>query len=469
LIRFAILFVMLLAFSVHADPATTQSTQPAKDDNVVHRGTLKPHLDVDGFFEPIDSQEVRFRPEAYVGELKITSLVDHGAAVKKGDVLLQIDPDPLKHQLATAEAELANANAAVVKAQSDRDLGEQADQIALKIAEKDLATAKAALKWFDDVDGKQQIENAELQTRTAEASVEDQQDELDQLRKMYKSEELTSATADIVVKRALRNLDVNKITAKMAEEREGKTKQFDVDRDRSKLVFAIDQQTNSLAQLQSTQAQSKITRKTAVETAAAARDRQQEKVDNLKKDLAGLTVKASFDGVVYYGQLLGGAWQRTGPKAMRVDDKLDANVVVMTLFAPGKLRAVADIPESRLPWIHRGDKARVVPTSDAGATTEGTCGAIIPGAVNQSYSMPVELQKVAPTLAPGQHASIQLDLPEAKDVLLAPRDGISHGRAHVKLPDGKDEWRPVVTGNFDEKNVEIVSGLNEGDTLLIEK
>src|SRR5206468_776794 len=173
---------------------------------VVKRGAIHPHIDADGFFEPIDPLEVRVRPEAFVGDLKIVSLAAHGASVKKGGVLLELEGDALKHQIAAADADLANATASVAKAKTDLELGEQADQIAMKVQEKDLANAKAALQWFDDVDGNQMITSAQMQTRTAKAAVEDQQDELDQLKKMYKSEELTNATADIVVKRALRNL-----------------------------------------------------------------------------------------------------------------------------------------------------------------------------------------------------------------------------------------------------------------------
>jgi multidrug resistance efflux pump len=466
LILFFLLSIAMTAFSA---PATTQSTQPSKDENVVKRGTIRAHIDVDGFFEPIDPQEVRFRPDAYQGDLKIVSLVEHGAKVKKGDVVLELDSESLKNQFEAAQAELANTKAAQAKAQADLELGEQADQIALKVQEKDLENAKAALKWFDDVDGKQMFTNAELQTKTAKAAVDDQSDELDQLKKMYKSEELTNATADIVVKRALRNLEIAKTMSEMAVEREDKTKQFDFDRERSKLVFAVDQQTNSLAQLKVSQAQSAMTRKTAVDTANAALERQQMKVDDLKRDLADFTVKAGFDGVVYYGQLVGGAWQNSGPVALRVDDRVGVNQIVMTLFAPGKLRVEADMPESHVLWVKPGDKARIVPLSDHDAITEGTCRAIIPAAGNPSFAMPVDPEKVDPRLVPGEHASVQMDLPPREDVLIAPVDAIVHGRARVKLSKGKEEWRNVVTGFADEKHVEIKSGLEEGDILVVEK
>lgn len=469
----ALFIILSFALAARADsPASTQSTQPGKETNVVKKGTIRPHIDAEGYFEPVDPLEVRFRPDAYVGDLKIVAVLAHGASVKKDDVLLRIDDDTIKNQIDAAKTDLENAKAALTKAQADVELGEQGDQIALKMAEKELANAKGALKWFDDVDGKQMITTAEMQTKTAKGAVEDQQDELDQLKKMYKSEELTNATADIVVKRALRNLDLTRITESMAEERETKTRKFDFERERTKLLFAIDQQTNSFSQLQASQAQSKVTRKTALDTATAGLDRAQKKVNDLNKDLASFTVKAPSDGVVYYGQLVNGAWQNSGPKALRIDDRVSSGQVVMTFFVPGKLRVQAEIRESQLHWVSPGDKARIVPASNAQATTEGTCGAIIPvtsgGDHGASFSMPVEPEKVDPQVAPGEKTSVQIDLSEVKDVLIAPIAAVQHGRAHVKSGD-EETWKDVATGMWDEKNIEIKSGLKEGDELAGEK
>ena len=466
MIRASILVSLaLITLTARAEPATTSTGDAA----VVKRGTIHPHLDVEGYFEPIDPLEVRVRPDAYAGDLKVVSLVPHGASVKKGDVLLEIDRDVLNRQIAAADTELANATAAVAKAKADVELGQKADQAASKAQENEVANAKAGLQWFDDVDGSQLITSAQLQTHIAKAAVDDQQDELDQLKKMYKTEELTNATADIVVKRALRNLELAKVNVSMAEQREQKATYFDYDVQRTKLVLAIDQQTSTLDQLRATQAQSLITRKTALDTAIAAQDKARKKSEDLSNDLAGFIVKAPFDGIVYYGELSAGAWQNSGPNALHINDKITANQVVMTLVALGKLHVVAEIPESRLFWIKPGDKVRIVPASDSHATTNGTCGTLIPIADNQKYAVPIDPEKIDPRLSPGDHASVQMDLPAVKDVLLAPRGAIVHGRAHVKLPDGTTAWRDVITGMSDEKNVEIQSGLEDGDALVVEE
>ena len=54
-------------------------------------------------------------------------------------------------------------------------------------------------------------------------------------------------------------------------------------------------------------------------------------------------------------------------------------------------------------------------------------------------------------------------------LLIAPIAAVQHGRAHVKSEDGEETWKDVAAGVWDEKNIEIKSGLKEGDELAGEK
>jgi HlyD family secretion protein len=463
LTKIATISLTLVASISFARAEAPASSQSSTETVVVKKGSIHPRIDVEGYFEPVEPLEVRFKPDEFAGDLKIASVATHGASVKKDDVLISLDVDEILREIATAQIDLENAKAAADKAQADVDLGEQSDALAMKMQAEEVDKAKGALKWWEDVDGKQMITSAELQTRTAKAAVEDQQDELDQLKKMYKTEELTNATADIVVKRALRNLEINKVNQTMAEEREDKTKKFDYDHERQKYVFAIDQQTGTLNSLKASQAESQTTRKTGLASAKASLERSQKKLDDLKKDLASFTIKAPADGIIYYGELSKGEWHDSGEKTLRVGDKITAGHVVMTFFIPGKLRIRTEIPESQILWVKAGDKARVVPVSNAQATTDGTCGSIIPA--GGDFQMPVELASVDPNLLPSEKAAVQIELPEIKDALIVPVDAVKHGSVRVKK-EGAEQRVDVITGQYDEKNIEIRSGLKENDEIM---
>src|SRR4051794_36744212 len=80
-------------WALESPPATTQ-TQPATapsaagTSQVIKKGRLALRIDAAGTFLPTNPVEIRFRPEAYKGDLEITSAAPNGAAVHKGDPLL---------------------------------------------------------------------------------------------------------------------------------------------------------------------------------------------------------------------------------------------------------------------------------------------------------------------------------------------------------------------------------------------
>jgi multidrug efflux pump subunit AcrA (membrane-fusion protein) len=310
---------------------------------------------------------------------------------------------------------------------------------------------------------------AELGSRNAKANVEDQNDELEQLRKMYKTEELTNATADIVVKRALRQLDQSKIMQGIQEQREGKVKNFDYVNARQRLNYAIESEKQQLAQLKAAQDHQRILRKTTVVTARLATDKADKKVNDLRADLDVFAVHAPADGVIYFGQLTGGSWQNSGPKALRVGEKAASGQVVMTLVRPSKMRLVVEVPEAKLNWIAPGSEAHVVPNALPDATVTAKCAEISPtpakGDAGGGYQARFDVPAIDARVLPGMKATVRIDAGTAKDVLVVPVSAVSKGRVKVK-EDGKDVWRDVVIGKSDSENVEIKQGLKEGELVV---
>jgi multidrug efflux pump subunit AcrA (membrane-fusion protein) len=461
------IFLLMDVAVVAAEAPTT--TQTSADTTAVKKGTISATIDADGYFEAVDPFEVRIRPDSYQGDLKIKSAVALGAAVKQGDVVLEIDPTTINKQIAEAENALIAAKATLAKAESDDYLGEQGDALALQMEQTDVANSEASLKWWQDVDGKQMLKQAELGVRAARNNVEDQGDELDQLKKMYKTEELTNATADIVVKRAVRALELAKIQQGLSEAREGKVKEFDYTTTRQKLLFAIEAEKQKLAQLKAQQDAQRVLRKTALTTARLSADKAETKVNELKGDRDALTIHAPVDGMVFYGQLSQGTWTNSNPKLLRTAERVTAGQVLMTVAQPGKLRFVCDIPESKVNWIQAGAEARIIPV----AVPEGACMAkcvdVAPNGGaregSQAFQAQFELPPADAKIFPGMKASARIDAGEAKDVLVLPIGCVSKGRVKVHA-DGKDTWRDIVVGKSDGEMVEIRQGLKEGEQVM---
>ena len=466
----AVLVALVLVCTARAQTSAPSEEGKKDETTAVRRGDISATVELDGYFEPTESFEVRIRPKAYQGELLIAAAPASGASVKKGEPLLQLDSEEINRQLKAAENELTAAQANFAKAQADVQLGEAADALAMKVQQNELSNAEAGLKWWEQVDGAHMVKGAELATKAARDNVEDQTDELEQLRKMYKSEELTNETADIVVKRALRARERAQIAQGMQEARELKVKGFDYSVHRMKYAFGVEQQKQALAELTAKHAHAAVVRKTASVGAQIALDKAQAKFEELKADLPQFAAEAPFDGVVYAGEFQQGRWPAAGnPRALRKDEKVQPGSIVLTLVPAGKLRLTIDVPENKLQYVKPETKLRVIPLVAPDAVTTGTVGT--PSASPlvkdnmQAYPTPLTLEKIDPRLAPGQKATARIDV-EANDVLLVPSSAISKGRVKVKTSDGKAQWRDVIIGHTDGEVTEIRDGVKEGEQVL---
>jgi hypothetical protein len=339
------------------------------------------------------------------------------------------------------------------------------------MAENSAKKAAADLKWWDELTGPQMLAQIDLGLRQQKAYVEDQADELDQLKLMYKTEDLTGATSDIVLKRAVRQYEIAQINLKMQQEVSRKAKEYDQPNSRLPLEYGAEQAGYSLEQLRTTQALAKVTRDTGLKSAKAAVVAGEKRVGELEKDLAQLTVAAASDGVVLYGGLADGAVTPIDPRALRPGEKLTPGGTVMVLYTPGALRVGFDLPESKLGWVKAGMKAKVSPVAFPELTYEGTT--VAPPLLGkasgpeQAFPVNIELPGVDPKLVPGLKAVVKIDAGEGEEVVLVPAAAVSGGKVRVRKKDGMEESREVVTGRGDGQSVEVLKGLEVGEEILL--
>lgn len=450
-------------------PATAPATQPSPPTHLVKPGKLSFTVTGEGVFVAGNPFELRLKLNRHQGELKIASIAANRAAVKKGEVLLELDPFAINNEVAAAENDLTTARANLTKAEADADLGDKGDALAMRIQEQETKNAEAAVRWWEKVDGPHMLAQTELQVKLSKANVEDQGDELEQLRKMYRAEELTTETADIVVKRALRQLEVAKLSSQISEERAEKTEAHTHAIARQAQLDALEQSRQKLAMLKVTQAQAAVLRKAALTTARLALSQAEKKLADLKKDQELFTVNAPGDGVVMYGYASNGSWSGADPKTLRVGEKLTPNQTVLTLFAPGDLKLELTVPESQSAWIKSGAKADVKPVAFPELNYSGKCAepAVKPGATGLGFYATIAIDGVDPRIVPGMKANVRISGGDVDNALLVPTSAVANGKVWVRK-DGREAEREVVTGRSDGKMVEVVKGLSEGEEVLRE-
>src|SRR5688572_21542237 len=92
-------------------PVAAPATRPAEKVHVVKRGTLSLDVNVNGVLSALDPHEVKLKLKSYAGPLEVVAAASHGAAVKQGEVLLELDAKEIGWAVEAAQAALASAQA----------------------------------------------------------------------------------------------------------------------------------------------------------------------------------------------------------------------------------------------------------------------------------------------------------------------------------------------------------------------
>lgn len=144
---------------------------------------------------------------------------------------------------------------------------------------------------------------------------------------------------------------------------------------------------------------------------------------------------------------------------------------VVSLVAPGDLKAVVQVPESALPKLKAGTEASV--TVDAWPETTFTAKVrrVAPAISTQTRTGQVELAvaDVEGRLRPGMFARVSLTLEQRPGVVTVPRSAIvtRGGQSGVWIAeDGKAAFVPVQTGLSTDEAVELTSGLPSGAAVI---
>jgi RND family efflux transporter MFP subunit len=145
---------------------------------------------------------------------------------------------------------------------------------------------------------------------------------------------------------------------------------------------------------------------------------------------------------------------------------------IVRLAQTSKLRLVLAIPESVAAQIHLGDPVKVR-VQALQQDIEGKVSRFADSLDRQTRTMETEIDfdNRDGHLIPGMYAETRLSLREKKDALTVPLEAVTRNGndATVLAVNAQNivEERHVRLGLEDEKRVEIVSGLNDGDRVII--
>lgn len=230
------------------------------------------------------------------------------------------------------------------------------------------------------------------------------------------------------------------------------------------------------AQMRSADAALALAKSTAERSALLLKDRVVTAAEYERDQAALASAQATLDAL---RTRLGYASVRAPTSGVITDKRAEAGDVIQPqsrLFTIADLSTLVvriQVSELDVAGISTGQSADVTVDAIGGAEFKGTVRRIFPAADSVSRMVPVEVALAGPAikrLKPGYLARVTVRLGERPGVLLTPVSsvvGARDARAVYVLHGNKVERRLVRVGQASGDVVEILEGINEGDSVVV--
>ncbi|PHS02929.1 MAG: HlyD family secretion protein [Blastopirellula sp.] len=402
----ALLSCLLLVFVgfAQAEDAKTDKEAKTVEKKEVKSAALAKAV---GTFEAIRAYEISAGTEQ-VKSLVIKKVVPSGAAVKKGQTLVWFDTKDMDKKVKDAEVSFQLAEIAFLEAELSHQQFLEFQKLDKAKAERAHKLAKIKYNNFIKTDRERQVSSAENSLKSYQASFENALEEYEQLEKMYKEDELTEESEEIVLKRAKRSVESAEYRlegAKIQTERsikntipDGELSQED---SRIREEMAYDKTVRTLQWASQRKEIEFAKEKVKIE-------KQREDLKELRADRSKMAIKSPADGFVYYGKFTRG--KVSDKPTTAVDATFTNKQVLLTVAQVSPLKIRTDIAEKDLRHVRKGSKATVSPVAfpDRKLTAVVESISAVPGAGNKfDCVLKVQLGKQSSAIMPGMTCNIE--------------------------------------------------------------
>lgn len=409
----------------------------------------------------------------------ITEIVEEGTTVKKGDLLIQLATVKLIDRIKDAQDAVKVGESAVVAAEQSLEIQQSEMESDVARAALEIKLAELAVQAWEKGKLVSTRQSHEIAIETASINAARLEDRFSDAK---------SLLAEGFISKDEYELDrIRLIEAQAALKEAELTKRvyetYEIQQDRAKLESAVAQNNAEHARVTKRHMAELVRQTAAVESAAFRFQTAEERLAALEEQLEACEVRAPTDGLVVYASSLqsGGSRGRSDEPPPGVGSTLRANELVMILPDTSRMVASMKVGESLSGRIHAGQSAIVYSDSLPDAPIVGTVEKVSVLAEGggwrdpnrRDYTVDVLLEADATMgLKPSMRCQGEIVLGEVEDVLSVPiqavfREG-SSAIVYLNSPRGL-ESRAIELGRASEMEVEVRSGLQEGDRVLIRK
>ena len=214
-----------------------------------------------------------------------------------------------------------------------------------------------------------------------------------------------------------------------------------------------------------------------LESTKATYELQTERVDKLEREIAACTIRAPSPGIVIYGT--SADWHQRREDPIEIGDVVHRGQKIFSIPNSDRMGVELRVHEASVNMVKPGQKAKVTVEAHPDTPFEGEVtnvsplpdpprGWLDPGV--KVYTSKVAIKGRNDIIKPGMSAKVEISVDHLHDVIIVPVQVVANrgGRKVCYIENGgTPEEREVQTGAFNDVFVQIVSGLEVGENVLL--
>jgi len=407
----------------------------------------------------------------------ITYVVEEGTVVRKGDKIIAFECKELTDATEKQHLTVTDARNEYTQASENLALKKREMDNAVRKAEQAVEDAKIDLERYEKGEAPNNIRDARSKIQLAERDLKLAQSNLQFKLEVNKDPELNSPYSASEIEADRLSVERLELARQKAVADLQMLETYDHPREMRRLRMAVEDAEIDLERRELERKRELVKAEATEQAKLYTLRAQEEKLKELEEYEKKLVILAEEEGLVVYDT--GGSRYRPSNVTVAVGERIEPRQQLMIIPEMSTLRVKTKVYEAMIQYVHPGLKAFVRLDAQPGEVLSGevTKVAVLPNSQNRwlnpdvkIFDVTVRMDNPPPGLKPGMTAEVELVVARLPDVLKVPVAAVFTQQERTycyRLQNGKAQQVDVRIGCMNDREVEIVAGLSEGDEVLL--
>jgi HlyD family secretion protein len=429
---------------------------------VTERGNIESTVTVDGICELFGHQN------------KIIELVPEGTRVELGQVVCRFDSSEIDKNIAQQEIKAKQARSKIDTSKQQLEIDRNKAEADIIAAEVEKTVAGLTKEMYEKGTNPAEIDEAQAKIQLAKKDFEKTQAEYEQMEGLVKKgfrspSQLRQLESSLAQFKHQKSSEERKLTVK---------KEYEYKKTTAENTAKVNQASKKVDQMKATLRAQLAKNESEVEAATSTFTIEDQQLKEYQKQKDRTVMKAGQGGILAYAN---DRWYDPSSQ-IREGAMVYSRQKIFTIPDLSKLQVKVNVHESLVKKIKPGQKAEVRVDSSPNLVLIGTVKTVsnladsnrnFMSGGGKEYPTVVTIDETPPDagLKPGMTSEVKIKVNEIADALLVPIQAVAEHKgdffAFVATDDGY-EPRKVKPGETDEKYVEILDGLKEGERVALD-